>query len=113
MSAFSSSLILPAILLATLGWAVPRLLALRWREGVRPLIWLAVTATLLMWLIASCLFLLLYLWQGLALRELFALGLWEGLWHLARLGLTSALIWGPILALSVSGLPKHWVEETW
>jgi hypothetical protein len=33
--------------------------------------------------------------------------------HFGRLAVVSALIWGPIMLLSVAGLPKHWVKETW
>jgi hypothetical protein len=45
--------------------------------------------------------------------EYFAPGVWAGLWHLSQLAVASALFWGPVLVLSVAGLPKHWVEETW
>ena len=54
-----------------------------------------------------------YLVQGVPLATLFEPGLASGLVHFARLGLISALIWGPILILSVARLPKYWVEETW
>ena len=33
--------------------------------------------------------------------------------HFLRLGLVSALVWAPIMILSVAGLPRHWKEETW
>lgn len=113
MSALSGNLIVPAILLAALGWSVPRLLALVFPEGVKPLLALAFSATLIMVVVAMAFFLALYVMQGMTMAQFFGLGLWDGLWHLGRLGLVSALIWGPILVLSVAGLPKHWVEETW
>ena len=106
-------LIGPAILLGALGWAVPRLLALWFPEGVRPLFVLAFVAAVLMMLLAMAVFLGLYVAQGIALAEFFGLGIREGLGHLARLAAASALIWAPLLLLSVAGLPKTWVKETW
>ena len=106
-------LLLPALVLALLGWVVPRLLSLAFPEGVRPLLILAFVATVLMVLIGALFFLALYLFQGVPLATLFEPGLASGLLHFGRLGLISALIWGPILILSVAGLPKYWVEETW
>ena len=109
----SAGLILPALLLMGLGWAVPRVLARVFPEGVRPLFALAFVAALAMMLLSMAVWLGLYLVQGLSLAEFFALGLGEGLWHLSRLAAASALIWAPVLVLSVAGLPKRWVEETW
>ncbi|SLN36178.1 hypothetical protein [Roseisalinus antarcticus] len=113
MEAFGQGLILPAICLAALGWTVPRVLARYFPEGVRPLLVLAFVAALVMTLISMGVFLGLYLWQGLSLGQMFSLGVLDGLAHFARLGAASALIWAPLLVLSVAGLPKHWVEATW
>lgn len=110
---FSDGLILPAAALAFLGWLVPKLLAMVWPEGVRPLLALALVATLIMALLGVVFFLCLYVWQGVPMAALFELGLAAGLVHLGGLSLISALIWGPIMILSVAGLPKHWVRETW
>ena len=113
LETLTQSLIGPAILLAALGWVVPRILAIWFPEGVRPLIALAFCAALLMTLVAMGLFLSLYLSGGLTLSEFFALGVLDGLVHLAKISMASALIWAPVLVLSVAGLPKNWVEETW
>ena len=106
-------LILPAIVLAALGWGVPRILALWFPEGVKPPILLAFTAAGLMTLIAMGVFLGLYRAQGVSFAEFFSLGVANGIAHLVRISAVSALIWAPFLILSVAGLPKHWVEETW
>lgn len=113
MNILSDGLIIPAALLALLGWLVPRGLFLLFPEGVKPLLWLTFTATLLMFLLGVAFFLLLYLWQGAPLDALFEPGYVAGLAHFARLGLISALLWAPIMVLSVAGLPKLWTKETW
>jgi hypothetical protein len=113
MSLFSEGLVFPAAVLALLGWLVPRLLSRVFPEGVRPLLILAFISTLVMFLFGMGFFLALYIWQGAPISTLFEAGLTSGLLHFGRLGLISALLWGPILILSVAGLPKHWIKETW
>lgn len=110
---FSSGLLLPALALGALGWLVPRLLARVWPEGVGPLLLLALVATLVLLALAAGFFVLLYAWQGAPVAALFEPGLAAGLGHFLRLGLLSALVWAPLMILSVAGLPKHWTEETW
>jgi len=113
MTLLSDGLIVPALILALIGWLVPKLLSLVWPEGVRPLFALAFCATLIMLALGTGFFVALYVWQGVPLAILFELGLLSGIMHFARLGLISALLWGPIMVLSVAGLPRHWVKETW
>ena len=110
---FSSGLILPVLALGVLGWVVPRLLAKVWPEGLGPLLLLAFLSTFVLLVPAAGFFLLLYLWQGAPLAALFEPGLAAGLGHFLRLGLLSALVWAPIMVLTVAGLPRHWKEETW
>lgn len=113
MMGFGWGLVLPTLVLAGLGWAVPRVLALVFPEGVGPLMGLAFVATLVMLLLAAAVFAGLYAIQGAPLGELFRFGLWPGVWHFLRLGLLSALVWAPILVLSVAGLPRRWRTATW
>ncbi len=110
---FSSGLILPVLALGVLGWLVPRFLARVWPEGLGPLLALTFVSTFVLLLLAAGFFLLLYLWQGAPLAALFEPGLATGLGHFLRLGLLSALVWAPIMVLTVAGLPRHWKEETW
>lgn len=113
MSLFSDGLVFPAAVLALLGWLVPRLLSRIFPEGVRPLMILAFVSTLMMFVLGMGFFLALYIWQGAPLGTLFEAGILPGLVHFGRLGMISALLWAPILILSVAGLPKHWTKETW
>ena len=110
---FSSGLILPALALAVLGWLVPRVLARVWPEGVGPLLLLALASTLILIVLATALFVMLYLGQGVPLALILDVGVLGGWPHLLRLGLVSALVWAPIMILSVANLPRHWKEETW
>ena len=110
---FTDGLVIPAAVLALLGWLVPRMLSLVFPEGVKPLFILAFAATLIMFVLGMGFFLALYLWQGAPLGVLFEAGITAGLLHFGRLGLISALLWAPIMILSVAGLPKHWIKETW
>ena len=110
---FSSGLILPALALAVLGWLVPRLLARAWPEGVGPLLLLALVSTLILTALAAAFFMLLYLGQGVPLAVILDVGVLGGWPHFLRLGLASALVWAPIMILSVASLPRHWTEKTW
>jgi len=112
-SILTDGLIFPALGLALCGWLVPKLLSLLFPEGVKPLMLLAFVSTLLMFCLSSLFFLALYLMQGVPFAALFENSLVEGVSHFGWLGLLSALFWGPIMVLSIAGLPKNWVEETW
>ena len=110
---FSSGLLLPALSLGLLGWLVPRLLARVWPEGVWPLMLLALASTLILVGLATLFFLLLYVGQGVPLDVILDVGVLGGWLHFLRLGLASALVWAPIMILSVANLPRHWKEKTW
>lgn len=110
---FADGLIFPALLLALLGWLVPRLLSRVWPEGVRPLLWLALASAAVMLLLSAAVMIGLYLVGGVPLAALFDLGAGAFIVHFGRLALISALFWGPLMILSVAGLPKYWVKETW
>ena len=64
-------------------------------------------------LLASALFMLLYVGQGVPLEVILDVGVLGGWPHFLRLGLASALVWAPIMILSVANLPRHWKEKTW
>lgn len=113
LDGFTSGLIWPAAALALLGWLVPRLLSLVWPEGVRALFALAFVSAGVMVMIGMAAFLLLYLIEGVPFSVLAEAGTGSMVAHFLRLGVISALFWGPILVLSVAGIPKTWVKETW
>ncbi len=113
MGAFADGLVLPALALAVMGWLVPRLLARVFPEGVRPLLALACLSAALMLLLGMAFFAALYRWQGVPWEVLLEAG-WGGLvLHFLRLGSISALLWGPVLLLSVAELPRRWTRATW
>jgi hypothetical protein len=68
-----------------------------------------VTAAVLVGLV----FALLYRWQGMPFAALGDAGFWPVVAHFGRLSVSSALIWVPIMILSLANLPRHWVTERW
>jgi hypothetical protein len=110
---FADSLIFPVLILAFAGWLVPRLLSRVWPEGLRPLLALGLVATLVMVVVAALVFIGLYLAGGVPLAALTGAGMGAFVLHFGHLALISGLFWGPILILSVAGLPKYWVRERW
>lgn len=111
--AFATGLILPALCLAALGWSVPRVLAMWWPEGVRWLMGLALVSTLAMATFGAVFFALLYASQGVNIDDLYATGGLSVPVHFAKLSLISALLWAPLMVLSLAGVPKNWVSEVW
>lgn len=110
---FSDALFLPALVLALLAFAVPRLLARVLPEGVTALMLNAFLSTILLFLLSAGFFFCLYLWQGLSLVEILEPDVAASILLFGRLGLIAAIIWAPIMVLSVAGLPRKWVKETW
>ncbi|WP_439154144.1 hypothetical protein [Yoonia sp.] len=113
MSVINDGLFLPALMLAALGFVVPRMLARFLPEGVRPLLLNAFMSTIVLFFISAVFFFCLYLLQGLSPTQIFEPGLAATLLFFGRLGLSAAIIWAPIMLLSVAGLPRKWVSETW
>jgi len=107
------TLVVPAMSLAALGFAVPRVLALFWPEGVKWLMGLALVSTLVMALLGAAFFALLYWMQGVSLRDLYGTQGLGVVAHFAQLSLMSALLWLPLMVLSLAGVPKNWVKEVW
>jgi hypothetical protein len=58
-------------------------------------------------------FAVLYTSQGVNLDDLYATGGLSVLIHFVRLSLISALLWAPLMVLSLVGVPKNWVREVW
>lgn len=113
MTVIFDGLFVPALALAILGFVVPRLLARCLPEGVRSLLLNAFMSTILLFLISAGFFFCLYLLQGASPAEIIAPGLASTLLFFGQLGLSAAIIWAPIMLLSVAGLPRKWVTETW
>ncbi len=110
---FSDSLFFPALVLAVLGFLVPRLWARVLPEGVKPLLINVFLSTVLLFVLSTVFFVCLYVWQGVPAAQLMESGLSANVQFFGRLGLIAAIIWAPIMLLSVAGLPRKWVKETW
>jgi hypothetical protein len=109
----SDGLILPAVLLAIAAFLVPRLLARALPEGVTPLLVNAFMSTVILIALSGIFFWGLYILQGLQVAQLASQGLAANVVSFGQLGLMSAIIWTPIMILSVAGLPRKWVHSTW
>jgi hypothetical protein len=112
-SLFSDGLFFPALTLAFLAWLVPKLLSLVMPEGIKPLMLLALLATLILFAVSAAFFVLLYIWNGTPLAEILAFGWAANIVFFGRLGLIAAMIWAPIMILTVATLPRHWIREKW
>ena len=106
-------LFFPAVILAFLAWMVPKIMSFFMPEGVRPLLVLALLSTLLLFVISTLFFVVLYLWQGAPLTGLAGAGAAANILFFGRLGLIAGMIWAPIMVLSVASLPRHWKKEIW
>lgn len=113
MGLLSNTLLLPAVILAALGFVVPRIFARVLPEGVWPLLLNGFLSTLTMFVMSTVFFFCLYLWQGAPLADLLDTGIMANVVFFGKLGISAAIIWAPILVLSVAGLPRKWVNETW
>ncbi len=108
-----NGIVVPAIILAVAGWFMPRLWARVLPEGLRPLMYNALLSTVSMGLLGVVYFIGLYLMMGYPVAELFAAGVVPVVSHFGPLALMSALIWGPIVILSVASLPRRWKKAVW
>lgn len=109
----SEGLVLPVAILMLAAFAVPRLFARVLPEGVTPLLLNAFLSTVVLFKLSAVLFVGLYVWQGLPLTDVAAQGLASSIVFFGRLGIAAAIIWAPVMLLSVAGLPRKWVHETW
>lgn len=112
-SMISDGLFLPTLILALLGFVVPRLFARILPEGVSALMANAVLSTMAMGIISALFFFCLYVWQGVPVRELLDQGFAHNVVSFGGLGLIAGIIWAPIMLLSLAGLPRRWVNTTW
>ena len=109
LSDFGLGLIIPAAILVLLGWFVPKWLGSRYANNLPKLIAVALVATFLMFLLAGALFAALYVGQGAPVSALAELGVG----YFLALGRNSALIWGPLMILSLIGLDRRSRPELW
>lgn len=102
--------LLPVVLMVILGWVVPQQLAKVMPEGVGPLFVLGGLAFIILWVFALLIFIALFLWREGTLDGVSILAI---TFVFGGSALRSALIWLPVMIISVANLPRHWVKETW
>lgn len=109
LSSYGLGLIIPTAILCIFGWVVPKWLGARYANNLPKLIAVGLVATFMMFLLSGVLFAGLYIGQGApvsALRDL-------GVGYFITLGRNAALIWGPVMVLSLIGLDKRSRSELW
>ena len=107
------NIFIPAVILALIGWFVPRILGKLLPEGVRPLLLNGLFSTLIMGCLGIGYFMVLYVIQGMPLSAMLMDGAGPAIAYFGRLSMISALIWAPIMILSLAGLPRKWTKEVW
>lgn len=109
----SDSLFIPALVLALMAWFVPKLLARVMPEGVKALLGIAFLSTVFLFVLSAGFFVALYVWQGMTWAQFAEYGLAANVLFFGKLSLIAAMIWAPIMVLSVANLPRSWVREVW
>lgn len=80
-------------------------------ESVAGIALTGIVSALLVWLLASGGFALLYVLQDARILGLLDQGPLAG--HFLRLGFSAGLIWAPILLLVVTTAPRRWKTAVW
>jgi hypothetical protein len=101
-----TEVVLPLMGLALLAWSVPWAIGRILPEGLGWLVVNGLVSAALLAGIAALGFILLYGEAGGVVWR-------EAPWHFALLSARSALLWGPILVLSLANLPRGWTEAEW
>lgn len=110
---FTDGLLFPAMILALVAWLMPKLLSMILPEGVWPLMLNAFLSSVFLYILSGFFFAALYVWQGVPLDRLLDPGWAANIVFFGRLGLIAGIIWGPIVILSVAGLPRTWKKAVW
>ena len=100
------NLVLPLVGLAVVAWLVPWLLGKLVPEGVIWLLVNGVLSALLLAVVAAAGFVWLYGEAGGVVWR-------EAPWHFVLLSAKAGIVWGPVMVLSLSALPKRWKRAVW
>lgn len=106
-------LFFPAMGLGLLAWLVPKLYSMLLPEGVLPLILNGALSTFTLIMLTAGFFVWQYWRSGVPIDRILELGVIGNVMFFGRLGLSAAILWAPIMLLSVAGLPRTWVKVTW
>ena len=109
----TGGLLIPAIALGLLGWLVPKLWSMVLPEGIPGLFAIAVLSALTLTVVTGGYFVVSYWMAGVSPARLMEQGVIGNIAYFGRLGLSAAIIWGPMMGLSLMGLPRTWTKATW
>ncbi|WP_179378549.1 hypothetical protein [Jannaschia marina] len=101
-----TSVALPLVLLALAAWAIPWLLSKLLPEGVFWLVLIGLLSAVALAVISAVGFYVLY---GEAGDEVLS----AAPWHFVKLSAQAALVWGPVMVLSLANIPRGWKEAVW
>jgi hypothetical protein len=105
------SLALPAALLMIAAVLVARGFETLLPESIAGMVVCALLSSLTLWLLSGAGFAALYLWQDARVAALMGDG--RGVAHFAGLGAKAAIIWAPLMALTVITAPRRWTTAEW
>ena len=98
--------VLPLAFLATAAWVIPLLLFKILPEGVIWLILIGAISTIALVGISASGFYILYGRAGDVVLD-------TAPWHFAVLSARAALVWAPVMVLSLSSIPRRWKRAVW
>ncbi|MCR8724175.1 hypothetical protein [Frigidibacter sp. ROC022] len=110
---FTLTILLPIAVLVGVAVLLPRWMQRITPETLAGLILNGLASAAVLTVLATLWFFGSYLYRGDVLLDLFEIAPGSTVLHFLRLGLASALIWGPVLVLAVAAVPKRWKEATW
>ena len=100
------TVLLPLLLLGVAAWAIPLLLARILPEGLAGLALNGAVSTLLLAGLSALGFYLLYGAAGDRVLDVAP-------WYFLLLSARAALVWAPVMVLSLANVPGRWTRETW
>ncbi|CTQ49720.1 hypothetical protein [Jannaschia donghaensis] len=101
-----ATVVLPLALLALTAWVVPWVLSKVLPEGVFWLLLIGVLSAVALTVVSALGFYVLYGQAGEAVLD-------AAPWHFVVLSARAALVWGPVMVLSLANIPKGWKEAVW
>ncbi|ASP19564.1 hypothetical protein ANTHELSMS3_00847 [Antarctobacter heliothermus] len=111
--AMIADLLLPSLGLMLLAFVVTRGVEMLVPETVLGLAVMALVSAMLCWVLASAGFAVLYGVQDGRILALLGQTPSTSAGHFLRLGAKAALLWAPILLLTVSTAPRRWKTAVW
>jgi hypothetical protein len=106
-------LIVPVAALLAASILVPRWIEPHMPETLAGLVLNGALSAVALTLLSALYFAFAYLARSTAVLDLLNIAPAATLGHFLRLGLSSAILWAPVLVLALSTAPKRWKENQW